>query len=60
MLLGSTNPWASSLMPGSKPPYGSPEADKASWVDDVVSSFAHRHELADTVLTAVTKAGVGA
>jgi hypothetical protein len=45
--------WAFTLMPGKKPPFGGPDEDKAKWLDDLISSFANRHGLADRVLAAM-------
>ncbi|RTM14294.1 MAG: hypothetical protein EKK33_06850 [Bradyrhizobiaceae bacterium] len=42
--------WAGILMPGKKPPLGESRADRRKWVDDLVDTFAQRHQLADRLL----------
>jgi len=42
--------WAYTLMPGKKPPFGGLDEEKVRWIDDLISSFANRHNLADRVL----------
>lgn len=42
--------WAYTLMPGRKPPFGDLDDDKVKWIDDLISSFANRHDLAGRVL----------
>lgn len=43
--------WAEALMPGSQPPFSEKlEGDQRDWLDQLVETFAFRHELADGVL----------
>ena len=46
--------WALALMPGSQPPFGGSDADRVRWIDDLISTFAQRHELADLALAKLT------
>jgi hypothetical protein len=52
--------WAASLMPGSKPPFGAPLTDQASWVDQLVETFAQRHDLAGNALSSFVRQGATA
>lgn len=43
--------WAEALMPGSQPPFAdSLGEDQREWIDQLVETFAFRHELADEIL----------
>lgn len=49
--------WATSLMPGSKPPFGAPLTDQAGWIDQLVETFAQRHDLAGNAVAIFIKQG---
>jgi hypothetical protein len=43
--------WAEALMPGTKPPFAEKiDAEQREWVDQLIETFAFRHELADSLL----------
>jgi hypothetical protein len=49
--------WAGSLMPGSDPPFGASSAEQLDWIEQLIVTFAQRHDLAGKVLSDVSKSG---
>src|SRR5579859_2910179 len=42
--------WANSLMPGSVPPYGDSIESRKKWKEELIDTFAAKHQLSDRVL----------
>jgi len=45
--------WASTLMPGSKPPFSGSLQEKDAWISQLVDAFSWKHDLANSVISNV-------
>jgi hypothetical protein len=48
--------WASTMIPGSRIPFGRTREDKENWIDDLIDAFAQRFKLADQVVATLLEA----